>query len=781
MVRKRLKAGGSPDEFEREDKCLRLLNGLRHPNIVPFLGSYTHKQEFCFLFPYIQTDLGKFLTSECRHGGFQLDFTFYAALAGLASALAKTHRLVLDEEEHGIQFQAIGYHHDIRPPNVLVSHDNFILADFGLGRLKDGETLSLTPYKPISGDYIAPECTDMEENGQIVNRAIDVWAFGCLILEVVTYLLKGASGIIEFRRTRLTPGRLSGWKDSGFYAPQAHGGVKQEVKNWVGELTRDSSATDTETYLLKLGLDALHVDPETRPTMDELYRRLAGASMLKHFDSVKDMFQRVRGAASSDPSSKQHHLESLRLAQERFGIWGRVLSLCEISTSGRYENLPGKTIEVLTTLFHQLREEPEKQAPRDLTSLRFVEDKIDRSVKELWDMLPSDLFILANNLLQQNPAGHDTREQVPSPSLICHGEMHNEGADASNDALLRAFEDLAQSFKNDLSESISWDELMTKDSIDDVYDIIDDLQHSQELRNLSKMEQCLERLSCYTQTMNDNIRGTSVYSALIWAPLGFLLRRSSAFDTAYIAVIAATAKMGESLPDFRAPDALLIQNTQSKEVIILLFKDILEFYSVMLRPFSQPGIHNIQIPTTKHSIPMPCCPWLTVNIGWTFIFDLSWPRVWALLLEVSSHISRLTRLMRIEISLEHIHQEYEFRKNAMKDYKKQARESGQQEFNRIKTSLRPREYHDTLYELRGVRSSGTGSWLLRNNSYTECFDNLQGTSRVLWLQGIPGAGMKKSIQVDRSLERSLSIRSSLIYVPLSTRQDGPVFHCGRSS
>lgn len=209
MVRKRLKAGGSQDDFEREDKCLRLLNGLKHPNIVPFWGSYKHKKEHYFLFPCIETDLNKFLISESRHGEFRWDFTFYAALTGLASALAKTHCLVLEEEEHGIQVEAIGYHHDLRPPNVLVSHDSFILADFGLGRLKDAESLSHTPYKPISGDYIAPECTDMEEIPQTVNRAIDVWAFGCLILEVVTYVLRGLDGIKKFRGKRLTPGRLT--------------------------------------------------------------------------------------------------------------------------------------------------------------------------------------------------------------------------------------------------------------------------------------------------------------------------------------------------------------------------------------------------------------------------------------------------------------------------------------------------------------------------------------------------------------------------------------------
>lgn len=133
--------------------------------------------------------------------------------------------------------------------------------------------------------------------------------------------------------------------------------------------------------------------------------------------------------------------------------------------------------------------------------------------------------------------------------------------------------------------------------------------------------------------------------------------------------------------------------------------------------------------------------WLiTIGIGWIYIFDRSWPDVWALISEVSNHIARLTRLMRTEISLESIHQEYVFRNNALERFKKDARETLRQEFDRIKTSLRLREYNESLYQLRGERSSDTGNWLFSSREFTEWDHNSQGDSRVLWLKGIPGAG-----------------------------------------
>lgn len=238
-------------------------------------------------------DLHKFLKSKARYQDFQWDATFYSALTGLASALSKTHCLDLTQPDHGVSFKAIGYHHDLRPPNVLVSHDSFILADFGLGHLKPAESLSHTPYKSNSGDYIAPECTDMEEKLQSVSRPIDVWAFGCLILEVVTYLLRGVDGVEEFRTRRLTNARLPGWKDASFY--RSDGDVKEEVCGWIERLRCSNPRSDSVTRLLDLSLQALSKEPQSRPSMPIIHHRLVVLSLQKCYQRVQDLFRRVRG------------------------------------------------------------------------------------------------------------------------------------------------------------------------------------------------------------------------------------------------------------------------------------------------------------------------------------------------------------------------------------------------------------------------------------------------------------------------------------------------------
>ena len=136
-------------------------------------------------------DLNQFFQRGRNYGDFQWDFTFIAALEGLASALSHVHNVRLQVDTDGVDFTGIGYHHDLRPANILVTTKTFVLADFGLGRLKPAEADSRTPWKTGAGDYIALECMNEELVNQDVGRAIDVWAFGCLIAEVVPFIRLG--------------------------------------------------------------------------------------------------------------------------------------------------------------------------------------------------------------------------------------------------------------------------------------------------------------------------------------------------------------------------------------------------------------------------------------------------------------------------------------------------------------------------------------------------------------------------------------------------------------
>lgn len=271
---------------KEETTCLRLLRRLQHPNIVKLLGSYSYKGTLNFLFPYLDQDLSKFLKLDSRPKSFEDDHTFFGALYGLASALENVHVLKLNAQEHGVEMASIGYHHDLRPENVLIEGSTFLLADFGLSKIKDGNEVSQTEWKAGAGDYIAPECLDENLKHQRVGRAIDVWAFGCLMAEVLTYLELGKTGLDEFRTGRASAEFFPNWEDPYFFTRD---GLRPAVSRWLLKL-----ASQSQNLLIPEGVKVvfwiLQTDPYQRPKASKIVPKLSILSIRAHFLAVKHAF-----------------------------------------------------------------------------------------------------------------------------------------------------------------------------------------------------------------------------------------------------------------------------------------------------------------------------------------------------------------------------------------------------------------------------------------------------------------------------------------------------------
>ena len=102
-----------------------------------------------------------------------------------------------------------GYHHDIKPRNLLIRGADFILADFGLSRLKPEDEPTQTNWKDSTYEYGAPECRDPHTfRPGIIGRALDIWSLGCVFLEFSIWLLHGPETIKKFAGARGT-GRSS--------------------------------------------------------------------------------------------------------------------------------------------------------------------------------------------------------------------------------------------------------------------------------------------------------------------------------------------------------------------------------------------------------------------------------------------------------------------------------------------------------------------------------------------------------------------------------------------
>ncbi len=174
-----------------------------------------------------------------------------------------------------------GRHGDIKPENILHYRNplgTLKIADFGLGRFHGRDSRSqVDPKNAVaSPTYEPPECQLAEP----VSRAYDIWSLGCVFLECITWLLKGANEVEEFSeyRGRAVMGYVSADK---FFTigPDDQDHKKAEVSKyviqWVKRLHQDDKCSPLVHDLLDLTMEKLLVcRPKDRVRAPELKIRL---------------------------------------------------------------------------------------------------------------------------------------------------------------------------------------------------------------------------------------------------------------------------------------------------------------------------------------------------------------------------------------------------------------------------------------------------------------------------------------------------------------------------
>ena len=189
--------------FEAESRSLGMLLGLRHHSIVHLLAAFTHGSTYNFIFPLADMDLAALLQQEQRPKAFENDRAFYQAVSGIASALEHIHDF--EYSAQGMSMSQVGFHHDLKPENILVKNRTFLITDFGLSRFSDKKSPMKFKWQGGAETYGPPEIDpEFRKSEKIDSCAVDLWSFGCIMVELMAFILEGSRGLAEFRNDRLT-------------------------------------------------------------------------------------------------------------------------------------------------------------------------------------------------------------------------------------------------------------------------------------------------------------------------------------------------------------------------------------------------------------------------------------------------------------------------------------------------------------------------------------------------------------------------------------------------
>lgn len=372
-------------EYEAELRNLSILKSLRHPNIVQLLAAYSYNKTYSFIFPKAEGNLQNLFDTKPSSPHFDSSESLLLALAGLSSAIRAMH-----DDVGTVELKQMGCHRDLKPSNILLHDSRLILADFGLSRIKDAKEDSGSKYKKGHGDYIAPECEDLHDKQfmkHTVHRSSDIWSFGCIILEMLTYMKYGSSGIVEFRKKRTD--RAQGWYDHHRFCC-GPGKPNTNVLRWHAKLDGVLGSYDHGHLrnpqplerLSTLARDMLSLDHKKRPKAVSVEARLRcfavdalSQSILKGYECIS-----------------QTDLIQPLIEKTRFGSWiwackiNAVETNCDAQQSWTGDSFPN--FENIVQLLNQVLDQFKIIAPVYRDKKRRYFYPLKRLNNVLLDMLP---------------------------------------------------------------------------------------------------------------------------------------------------------------------------------------------------------------------------------------------------------------------------------------------------------------------------------------------------------------------------------------------------------
>jgi len=217
-----------------------------------------------------------------------------------------------------------------------------MLSDFGLARVAEYRGDSGIPWEYGDlGPYLAPDC----RQGQLVGRTGDVWALGCILLEVFTFALLGyKNGVEKFRdqrRTTITHGDRTRVVCAFHDGSEVSGAVRKWVECLLSLCQSDGYLIDyLDVILAMLRTGPLH-NPRQSLRVDTVHQWFETISQHFNKDSRNQQYEPQHYPSSALQGFHTHKRQHKAFSGSQSGIIAEPLQITATPTTDTES--PGRT------------------------------------------------------------------------------------------------------------------------------------------------------------------------------------------------------------------------------------------------------------------------------------------------------------------------------------------------------------------------------------------------------------------------------------------------------
>ena len=326
--------------IEELKKEVDILQKLRHPHVIRFLGTYAKGDKLSILVsPVAETTLALWLERSSVQRPSNLVDIVVKMFGCLASSVRYLH-----------EQRPVLKHMDIKPQNILIvdgdqDFPHVVLSDFGISSSEDQANKQAMP---ITRQYIAPESFD----GLTRKRAADIWSLGCVFAEMASVSFSsGNTGWLGFRKEFSGRGGKYYWQD----VPA----VQARLSSFLEDAT-----TTTEGTVVRALKAMLASEPTKRPDAASLTMIFTPAPCCLNWPNDKAIYPspheeldglQTLGSEDGIDCCAEHcvHIGATdTCGQEQFGArtWlddcSQSHEACRILTSSDVKTLPTRLIDV---------------------------------------------------------------------------------------------------------------------------------------------------------------------------------------------------------------------------------------------------------------------------------------------------------------------------------------------------------------------------------------------------------------------------------------------------